>query len=81
MTYYLSAPLLARRAAELIRTSAPLVRIARVSPGWPDRVGMTGREIGCNDGLCVVYLTVTGQRVTVRETDIDRIDQEGQTDD
>jgi thiamine phosphate synthase YjbQ (UPF0047 family) len=39
------------------------------------------REIGCNDGLCVVYLTVTGQRVTVRETDIDRIDQEGQTDD
>ncbi len=66
---------------DTMTTTARLVRIVRVSPGWPDRVGMTGREIGCNDGLCVVYLTVTGQRVTVRETDIDRIDQEGQTDD
>lgn len=52
----------------------PFVRIARRSPGWPDRVGMSARLIGCADGLCVVYLTVTGQCVTVPQRDIDHED-------
>jgi len=55
-------------------TTLPFVRITRRSPGWPDRVGMTARLASCRDGLCVVYLTVTGQCVTVPAADIEHED-------